>query len=209
MDTLPTLQSAQRKQEEYRKKWHTRHGRRRRLDPKWPRPAGKGWPRHARPELLHGPPTERRLCADQCGGWLQLRQHNAVRNQSTPLQVRSEYEQTQMRITAVPDNALRVSPQRTPTREKNRPAHCQQRTALVETPTEHKTTEAVPSPPLGRIILLATLALIVRQPPDQTLWPPHASGPYRGSSAGQICNFIGTQLSPPGPTANAVRIRGA
>ena len=49
--------------------------------------------------------------------------------------------------TAVPDNALRVSPQRTSTRGKNRPAHCQQCTALVDTPTEHKTTKTVPSLP--------------------------------------------------------------
>ena len=106
--------------------------------------------------------------------------------------------------TAVPDNALRVSPQRTPTREKNRPAHCQQRTALVETPTEHKTTETVPSLPLGRILLLATLALIVRQPPDQTLWPPHASGPWKlkWPNSGQIrtahCSNP-TQLATPPP----------
>ena len=63
--------------------------------------------------------------------------------------------------TAVPDNALRVSPQRTPTRENNRPAHCQQRTALVETPTDHKITETVPSLPLWGMLLLVTLVLIV------------------------------------------------
>jgi hypothetical protein len=45
--------------------------------------------------------------------------------------------------TAVPENALRVSPQRTPTREKYRTAHCQQRISLMK----HRPSTGRPRPP--------------------------------------------------------------
>ena len=93
---------------------------------------------------------------------------------STPVAVTNEIRCVS---TAVPEDALRVSPQRTPTREKYRTAHCQQRRPLNTNRTrDNRDLPPPPLPPGWRMLLLVTVVLIVPQPP--ALWPPHAPGPW-------------------------------
>jgi hypothetical protein len=86
------------------------------------------------PSMPHRSPITYRPCKGDCPlirVWAGTSSSSTLQTAAEALCHKSEANMNKHRCvsTAVPDDALRVSPQRTPTREKNRPAHCQQRTA--------------------------------------------------------------------------------
>ena len=79
---------------------------------------------------------------------------------------------------AVPDGELQVRP-RSLQRTRSGPsgADFTHSTTLEYQPNTRQPRPS-PLPPGWRMLLLATVVLVVPQPPDQTLWPPHAPGPW-------------------------------
>ena len=83
--------------------------------------------------------------------------------------------------TAVPEGELQVrSRMLQRTRSGPSGADFTHSTLLKHQPNTRQLRSSPLSPCRG-MLLLVTLALIVRQPPDRTLWPPHASSPWESN----------------------------
>ena len=80
---------------------------------------------------------------------------------------------------ALPDGELQVRP-RSLQRTRSGPsgADFTHSTTLEYQPNTRQPRPS-PLPPGWRMLLLVTVVLIVPQLPDQTLWPPHAPGPWK------------------------------